>query len=50
MGGLSAVELLRLPFRLHGIRLGQPVDRSRAVPGSSVRVGLGERSAAEIVS
>jgi len=26
MGSRSATELLQLPVRLHGIRLGQPVD------------------------
>lgn len=26
MGSRSAIELLQLPVRLHGIRLGQPVD------------------------
>ena len=43
MNGLLGDELLRLPVRVHGIELGQPVDlvldRSRRVVGLDVRCG-----------
>lgn len=49
MRGLSADELLRLPVRLHGIRLGRPVDLILDT-GSMRALGLDVRCGDELHS